>query len=51
LWAGGTGRRGDGGFDGASKAALLREARRLGIAGRSRMTKRELAAAITAHGR
>ena len=49
VWAGGAGRR-DGGLAASSKAELLREARRLGIVGRSRMTKDELADAIASHG-
>lgn len=49
VWARGAGPR-DGGLASASKAQLLREARRLGIVGRSRMTKDELADAIASHG-
>lgn len=48
VWAGGAGRRRDGGLAAASKAELMREAKRVGIQGRSRMTKRELVDALSA---
>ena len=51
VWAGGAGSPRDGGLAGASKAELLREARRAGIRGRSRMTKSELAEALSSETR
>jgi hypothetical protein len=48
VWAGGA-PPDDGDGNGASKADLYRAARRLGIRGRSRMTKRELADAVASH--